>query len=95
MLRDLELKTNDWSVNLEDEEYANDPDWMLEQALVAILRTAPGHAVNLVTPGSAGHPEQWFIGELQQQLTKRGVAVIHIRFVDECGCGGYVTRVYR
>ncbi|HEX7056994.1 MAG TPA: CGCGG family rSAM-modified RiPP protein [Bacilli bacterium] len=88
-------KTNDWSVNLEDEDYANEPERLLDEAVAAVAQTAPGYFVNLVTPGGCGDPRDWLIAELEQRLKGQSIHFAEIRFIDECGCGGFVTRVYR
>ena len=64
-------------------------------AVHAVEETAPGYYVNLVTPGFLGHPETAFIPSLMDKLREYRIRVREIRYVDECGCGGHVTRVYR
>jgi len=89
------LKEHDWSLNLEDEYFAEHPEDMATAAARAVEETAPGHYVNLVTPGELGHPETSFIPELVRKLKEARIRVKEVRYVDECGCGGHVTRVYR
>ena len=60
-----------------------------------IRRTKAGHCVNLVTPGALGDPREWLIPRLSAMVKDAGLAVREIRYIDECGCGGHVTRVYR
>ncbi|CAG5084390.1 Putative uncharacterized protein [Thermobacillus xylanilyticus] len=61
----------------------------------AIRRTKAGHYVNLVTPGALGDPREWLIPRLSAMVKDADLAVREIRYIDECGCGGHVTRVYR
>lgn len=89
------LKRKDWSLNLEDEEYAEQPEMLLEAAVEAVAETGEGCYVNLVTPGLLGNPEEWLIARLTDRLTEEKVLFSRIIYVDECGCGGYVTRVVR
>jgi hypothetical protein len=89
------MKTKDWSLNLEDIYYEQNPLELLQSAIDAVQNTAPGCYVNLVTPGSLGSPEQGFMPDLLRRLQKENIMVKDIQYIDECGCGGYVTRVYR
>ncbi len=89
------LKEKDWSLNLEDEAFVDNPQELIEEAVKAVEITAAGHYVNLVTPAGTGHPEQGLLGEIKQAIDRAGVAYQQIVYVDECGCGGFVTRVYR
>ena len=82
-----EVHENSWSANLELEQHANDRDRVVSDARRAIERTAGGYHVNLVTHGECGHPESY----LFEALEERGV---EYEFVQQCGCGGYVTRVH-
>jgi len=86
-----EIHENSWSVNLELPEYADDPEGLFEDALEAIRHTAAGHHVNLVTHGELGHPEGYLYGRLEESLADRDV---EWEYVEQCGCGGHVTRVY-
>jgi len=80
---------NSWSANLELERHT-DRERVLSEAVTAVEHTAPGHHVNLVTHGDHGHPEAYLYDELDAAF---GDAV-ECEYVDQCGCGGYVTRVY-
>lgn len=80
-----------WSINLEEPEHADDRDAVIEEALDAVERTAPGVHVNLVTHGAHGHPE----GYLYPALAETFGDGVEWRYVDRCGCGGHVTRVFR
>lgn len=89
-----QMKSCDWSINLEDEPADGLAD-LLDQCVSAIRMTSSGYYVNLVTPGTAGHPEEWLIKSLSQMLQTLRIPVREIQYIDECGCGGYVTRVHR
>ncbi|WP_436934924.1 CGCGG family putative rSAM-modified RiPP protein [Halovenus marina] len=80
---------NSWSANLEQPRYADSPALAVDDALDAIARTASGYHVNLVTHGNLGHPADFLYDELD-------VADYDIEweYVDQCGCGGHVTRVH-
>lgn len=79
-----------WSANLETPAYADDEALVIEHAIEAVRRTAPGTHVNLVTHEAHGHPNSYLFDALDA-ATDDGVG---IEFVDRCGCGGYVTRVH-
>jgi putative CGCGG family rSAM target protein len=83
-----ETHDNSWSANLELEQHAADRDLLVEQALTAVERTAPGNHVNLVTHADHGHPEEYLFEVLATESEATDWA-----FVEQCGCGGYVTRV--
>ncbi len=80
---------NSWSANLEQPVHAENRDLVVEQAVEAVEHTAPGNHVNLVTHGEHGHPE----GYLYETLDSH-VGDIEYEYVEQCGCGGHVTRVY-
>ncbi len=82
------MKKVSWSLDLEDEEYVRDKSKIMRDARWAIEITSPGRHVNLVTPASHGEPM-----ELIHQLTEEYGDKIEVEFVDQCGCGGYVTKV--
>jgi len=79
-----------WSANLEREQYADDPDLVVEHAFDAIEHTADGAHVNLVTHGAHGHPEAYLYPELDEYLDDDAT----YEYVEQCGCGGHVTRVH-
>jgi putative CGCGG family rSAM target protein len=81
-------KNFSWSLDLEDEEYARDINSLLQAAKAAIESTSPGYYVNLVTPASLGKPD-FLIEKLRREYGGK----IKAEYVDQCGCGGYVTRV--
>ncbi|WP_440007194.1 CGCGG family putative rSAM-modified RiPP protein [Halomicrococcus sp. SG-WS-1] len=78
-----------WSANLELPRHADDRALTVEQALDAVRKTASGYHVNLVTHGNHGHPETYLFDELRDAFDDA-----EYRFVERCGCGGYVTRVH-
>ena len=80
-----------WSANLETDEYAGDEARVVADAIVAVESTRPGFHVNLVTHGANGHPETY----LYEALDRAFGDAVDYEFVDQCGCGGYVTRVRR
>lgn len=85
----------DWSINLEDEQYAHDVDQLVLDAVKAVSITASGHYVNLVTHEAAGHPAEGLISMLEAALHEAGVHDTKLVYINECGCGGHVTRAYR
>jgi len=89
------LKDGDWSLNLEDAHYETHPEEVLAESVEAIRRTKAGRYVNLVTPGRLGDPREWLIPQLIALVKYADLAVREIRYIDECGCGGHVTRVFR
>jgi putative CGCGG family rSAM target protein len=88
-------KDHDWSLNLEDSYYEEHIDEILLESIKAVSQTMEGRYVNLVTPGMCGEPAQWLIPSLKEQLNMEGIVIKEIRYIDECGCGGHVTRVYK
>jgi len=80
---------NSWSANLEKPAYAEDPEAVVAGAKIAIEHTVPGNHVNLVSHGANGHPE----GYLWEPLQAAYGDAIDLEYVEQCGCGGHVTRV--
>jgi len=80
---------NSWSANLELERHT-DRERVLADAVSAVTHTAPGNHVNLVTHGDHGHPETYLYGALSERFGDD----VSWEFVEQCGCGGYVTRVH-
>lgn len=66
-----------------------DCDLVVAEAVAAVEHTTAGHHVNLVTHGDHGHPETYLYDALAERFD--GVAY---EYVEQCGCGGHVTRVY-
>lgn len=89
------MKKIDWSLSLEDAYYEENPAAILDESVNAVRETMTGRYVNLVTPGTYGDPREAFIAELEQRCKQEGVDFTEIRYIDECGCGGFVTRVYK
>ncbi|WP_336037967.1 CGCGG family rSAM-modified RiPP protein [Halobacterium yunchengense] len=81
---------NSWSANLEKPQHADDRDLVVAQAVDAVEHTAPGHHVNLVTHGDHGHPERYLYEELESAVGDDA----DWEYVEQCGCGGHVTRVH-
>lgn len=89
------MKDHDWSLNLEGEDYADNPERILEESAEAVRGTKEGCCVNLVTPGTCGDPRDGLMSRLEERFRREGIAFKEIRYVDQCGCGGHVTRVFR
>jgi putative CGCGG family rSAM target protein len=81
---------NSWSANLEQPAHADDRELVVEQAVTAIEHTTDGHHVNLVTHGDQGHPETYLFAELESAFGDE----VDVEYVEQCGCGGHVTRVH-
>ena len=79
-----------WAANLEHPRHAESERLVVEDALDAVDRTDPGNHVNLVTHGDHGHPETYLFPALEDAYGDDA----RWEFVDRCGCGGYVTRVF-
>jgi len=84
-----DLREETWSADLEAPSYADDREGMVEDALDAVRRTAPGYFVNLVTHGEHGHPEDYLHDTVEGEFDG-----VRVEYVERCGCGGYVTRVH-
>ena len=87
---DADAHRTSWSVNLEHPRHAADRALVVEEALDAVERTAPGVHVNLVTHADHGHPEGYLVPALDAAFGDD----VRWRYVDQCGCGGHVTRVH-
>ena len=81
----------DWTKDLEHDEYENDIDLILKDALEAVEITQPGHFVNLVTSENFGNPVEY----LQPLIEKMFKETVSLKYIDQCGCGGYVLRVWK
>lgn len=84
-------KLLNWSCSLEGELYEENLGQLIEEAIEAVSMTAPGFYVNLVTPGKHGEPETYLLPELERHFGDQ----IEARYIDQCGCGGYVLRVWK
>ena len=85
-----------WSANFEQEPYLDRADLILEDSLYAIAATHPidkSHStfVNLVTPGELGDPAAYLVPVLMERLGDS----IRLEEIGECGCGGFVVRIWR
>ena len=81
---------NSWSANLEKAQHADDRDLVVGQAIDAVQHTADGNHVNLVTHGDHGHPEEYLYDELAAAFGDD----VDWEYVEQCGCGGHVTRAH-
>jgi putative CGCGG family rSAM target protein len=81
---------NSWSANLEQPAHAENRELVVEQAITAVEHTTAGNHVNLVTHGEHGHPERYLFEPLRTEFGDE----IGIEYVQQCGCGGHVTRVF-
>lgn len=89
------MKDGDWSLNLEDPYYEANTAEAIQECMEAVRQTRQGHYVNIVTPGGCGHPSLWLIPQLQERFSDEAVSYRELRYIDQCSCGGHVTRVYR
>lgn len=80
---------NSWSANLEKPHHADDRELVVKQAIEAINHTTGGNHVNLVTHGDHGHPKDYLFDELASEFCDG----VQWEYVQQCGCGGHVTRV--
>ncbi|MDF2037761.1 CGCGG family rSAM-modified RiPP protein [Cytobacillus oceanisediminis] len=80
-----------WSVSLEHGEYANNIELLINDAMAAVSQTSKGFYVNIVTPARLGHPDGYLTDVLQLHFGN----TIDAQFIDQCGCGGYVLRVWK
>lgn len=85
------LKEKDWSCGLEAEEYEDDKELLIKDAMNAIEDTGLNHFVNLVTPAVHGNPEKYLVPIIKDKYGDH----VSTEFVDQCGCGGYVLKVTR
>jgi putative CGCGG family rSAM target protein len=81
----------DWTKDLEHDEYENDIDLILKDALEAIEITQPGYFVNLVTSANFGNPVEY----LQPLIENMFKDTVIFKYIDQCGCGGHVLRVWK
>ncbi|MBT2687202.1 CGCGG family rSAM-modified RiPP protein [Bacillus sp. ISL-47] len=84
------METN-WSISLEDGEYECNLELVVREALDAVQQTAKGFYVNVVTPANFGNPEDY----LSEALLLFFGNKIDMKYIDQCGCGGYVLRVWK
>ncbi len=89
------LREKDWSLNLEDSYYEEHPDEIMTESLDAVRETGPGCYVNIVTPEKCGDPREWLVAPLQARLEAIELPIRDIQYIDQCGCGGHVIRIFR
>ncbi|WP_144554785.1 CGCGG family rSAM-modified RiPP protein [Bacillus sp. X1(2014)] len=81
----------DWTKGLEHDEYEHDIDLIITDALQAVEETEKGCYVNLVTSAVFGDPVVYLQPLLEELYDNR----VKIKYIDQCGCGGYVLRVWK
>jgi putative CGCGG family rSAM target protein len=81
----------DRSVSLEHDEYENNAELVVKDAIAAVAETEIGYYVNLVTPSNLGNPDEYLTEALHMNFANS----IKTQFIDQCGCGGYVLRVWK
>ncbi|WP_267643787.1 CGCGG family putative rSAM-modified RiPP protein [Haloarchaeobius amylolyticus] len=84
------MHDSSWSANLEKPVHAEDRDRLVSHAVEAVEHTAAGAHVNLVTHGDHGHPKTY----LYEVLADHFGDEVRFEYVEQCGCGGHVTRVH-
>jgi putative CGCGG family rSAM target protein len=80
-----------WSMDLEHNEYEDNVELIIEDSIKAVEETAAGCYVNLVTSGKFGNPYNYLVPLLSEVFGE----AIQMKFIDQCGCGGYVLRVWK
>ena len=80
-----------WSVSLEHDEYEMDIELVINDSLESVAKTEKGFYVNIVTPSAFGNPDDYLSVALREYFGSR----IEMKFIDQCGCGGYVMRVWK
>ncbi len=83
------VRDTSWSANLERPVHREDRSILIEQAIEAIEHTAAGSHVNLVTHSDHGHPSRYLYARLDERFGE----TITYGYIQQCGCGGYVTKV--
>ena len=81
---------NSWSANLEKPQYKNNHELAVRDSIAAIEHTTAGNHVNLVTHATLGHPSSFLYEALAEEYQ---ADEIEWAYVEQCGCGGHVTRV--
>jgi putative CGCGG family rSAM target protein len=85
------IHDNSWSANLEKPRYSGNVELAVRDAIDAVEHTESGNHVNLVTHADLEHPETFLYDALNE---KYGDSETEWEYIDQCGCGGHVTRVY-
>nr|WP_245349951.1 CGCGG family rSAM-modified RiPP protein [Cytobacillus eiseniae] len=78
-------------MDLEHNEYEKDVDLIIEDGIKAVEETAVGCYVNLVTSENFGNPTDYLLPLLSNVFGDS----IKMKYIDQCGCGGYVLRVWK
>lgn len=86
-----EYMDKDWTKDLEHDEYELNIDLIINDALQAVEETKKGCFVNLVTASMFGNPVDYLQPLIEELFPKK----VMIKFIDQCGCGGYVLRVWK
>lgn len=86
-----EYMDKDWTKDLEHDEYQFDIDLIINDALQAVEDTNKGKFVNLVTASQFGNPADY----LKPLIEGLYPGKVKIKYIDQCGCGGYVLRVWK
>ncbi|MCQ6276383.1 CGCGG family rSAM-modified RiPP protein [Bacillus sp. V3B] len=79
------------SVSFEHDEYEENVDLVVQDAIEEVENTLAGYYVNLVTPEGFGNPDEYLTEVLELHFKD----TIRAQFIDQCGCGGYVLRVWK
>jgi putative CGCGG family rSAM target protein len=81
----------DWTKDLEHDDYEWNIELIITDALQAVEETKKGCCVNLVTAERFGNPVDYLLPLLEELYPNN----VKIKFIDQCGCGGYVLRVWK
>jgi len=81
---------NSWSANLGKPQYQKNPELAVHDSIAAIEHTAAENHVNLVTHTTLGHPSSFLYDALAEEYQ---ADEIEWAYVEQCGCGGHMTRV--
>ncbi len=85
------MMEKNWSIALEHDEYEENVELVIQDAIQAVKDTSKGYYVNVVTPSNFGNPDDY----LTEVLSTYFKDTIKTKFIDQCGCGGYVLRVWK
>src|SRR5690554_3180768 len=83
----VNMKDKDWSLNLEDAFYEENPAEIVKECVIAVQQTKLSCYVNLVTPGNYGDPRERLIPELVEEFKLASIKTDRIEYIDQCGCG--------
>jgi putative CGCGG family rSAM target protein len=85
-----QVHEHSWSANLEQPPHADDRDLVVAQAIDAVEHTGSGTHVNVVTHADHGHPSTYLYDALGEAFDD----AVDWEYVEQCGCGGHVTRIH-